>query len=78
MAFESLDILPELAAKKGIKRLVVAVAQDEDVLLAVKKGMEQKLIIPVLIGNKSAIYVSAEKAGLDLSGGRGGRALGLL
>ena len=40
---KSLDRLVEMAAQKGRKKLVVAVAQDEDVLKAVKSAIESRL-----------------------------------
>jgi phosphate butyryltransferase len=55
MVMKSLDMIVELALKKGQKRLVVAVAQDEDVLMAVKSAVEKNMIAPILIGNQKEI-----------------------
>lgn len=56
------------AAKQGqTMRLVVAAAQDEDVLGAVCKAAEEGLIIPILVGDRKAIFEIAEKESLDVS-----------
>jgi phosphate butyryltransferase len=68
MTLTSLEKLVELAVQKGKKKLVVAVAQDEDVLKAVKSAMQHGLITPILIGDKDEIIAAAEKAGLNISG----------
>lgn len=60
--------LYELALKKGPKKLAVAVAQDEDVLEAIKEGYEKGLIYPVLVGDKSAIEEIARKIDFKLEG----------
>ncbi len=58
--------LYELALKKGPKKIAVAVAQDKDVLEAVKAGYEKGLIKPVLLGDKNAIEKIAKNIHLDL------------
>jgi phosphate butyryltransferase len=68
MTFKSLDKLVESAAQKGVKRLVVAVAQDQDVLKAVKSATEHGLVIPILVGDTDEIRSSADKAGIEISG----------
>jgi phosphate butyryltransferase len=68
MVLKSLDRLVTMASERGSKKLVVAVAQDEDVLKAIKSAVESKLIIPVLIGDKDIIQKIARKAGLDIQG----------
>ncbi|GAB6106210.1 bifunctional enoyl-CoA hydratase/phosphate acetyltransferase [Fusibacter bizertensis] len=55
------------AAKKGkTMNLVVAAAQDEDVLSAICKAAEENLVNPILVGDKTEIEKIAEKDGLDL------------
>jgi phosphate butyryltransferase len=68
MTFKSLDKLVESAVQKGRQRLVVAVAQDEDVLKAVKSAKEIGLITPILIGDRDEVRISADKAGLEIAG----------
>jgi len=68
MIFTSLGSFVEIAAKKGKKRIVVAAAQDEDVLRAVKTAMQAGFIVPILIGDQQAIRNSAEVAAFDLTG----------
>ncbi len=68
MNLNSLDRLVKLAAVKGRRKLVVAVAQDEDVLKAVRSAVQGELIIPILIGNKEEIKRAAGDAEFNLSG----------
>lgn len=57
------------SAKQGKKmNLVVAAAQDEDVLFAVCKAAEEGLIQPILVGDEVAIHEMATSQGLDVSG----------
>jgi phosphate butyryltransferase len=67
-SIRSLNTIIDLALNKGKKKLVVAVAQDEDVLKAVKSASEYNLITPILIGDSDKIHSLAKKAGLALSG----------
>ena len=48
------DLVELLTSGKATK-LVVAVAQDKDVLLAVKAASEAGIIIPVLVGDRKEI-----------------------
>jgi phosphate butyryltransferase len=64
MILKDLEQLLEQAETKGRKRLVVAAAQDEDVLLAVKAAIERDLVDPILVGNRDEI-ISILKA-IDL------------
>jgi phosphate butyryltransferase len=68
MIFKSLENIVEFAVQKGEKKLAVAVAQDEDVLKAVKSAIQRHLIIPTLLGDKDEIHRSADKVGLEMSG----------
>jgi phosphate butyryltransferase len=58
--------LIQLAKTKGQKRCVVVKAEDDAVLEGIRLAMEQKLITPVLIGDKKAIAAAAGKVGLNL------------
>lgn len=68
MVLASLDRFIELARQKGIKKLVIAVAQDEDVLKATGLARTNGLITPVLVGNEAAIRLASEKAGFAMEG----------
>jgi phosphate butyryltransferase len=67
MMLKSLETLVDLARKKGTKKLVVAVAEDDDVLSAVGKAYKKGIIEPLLIGNKNHIKQAAKTAGFDIS-----------
>jgi len=67
MILTSLGQLTNMATAKGCKNLVVAVAQDEEVLLAVNKAREEGLIFPVLIGNRREIEKAADHSHMNLS-----------
>ncbi|EGO65128.1 phosphate acyltransferase [Acetonema longum] len=57
----------ELLAKaklRGKKRIAVAVAQDKDVLEAIKAAQDQGIIAPVLVGNASLIVSLIQSLGL--------------
>jgi phosphate butyryltransferase len=62
-----LEELVEMAAQKGRRKLIVAVAQDKDVLLAVKAASSAGIIEPLLVGNPDEIKEAAGEAGLDIS-----------
>jgi phosphate butyryltransferase len=68
MTLKSLHDFVDLASGKDRRRLVVAVAQDEDVLAAVKAASDAGMIEPILVGDQLEIRKSAELAGLDISG----------
>ncbi len=68
MALASLDRFVELAGHKGIKKLVIAVAQDEDVLTAAGIARNNGLITPVLVGNEAIIREISDKVGFTLDG----------
>jgi len=68
MTLKTLDKLVDLAHEKGIKKLVVAVAEDNDVLAAVSMARDKGIIDPLLIGDMDQIREAAKTAGFDLSG----------
>ncbi|MDK2866849.1 MAG: phosphate butyryltransferase [Clostridiales bacterium] len=67
MVFKNFD---ELIAKvqnlDTVKRVVVAAAQDEHTLEAVFKAVGDKLVTPVLVGNREKIGAILEKLGVAL------------
>lgn len=64
---KNINELFEAAKKQNTMKLVVAAAQDEDVLLAVVKAAEESIVEPVLVGDEVQIKAIAEKNNLDLS-----------
>jgi phosphate butyryltransferase len=56
-----------IARQKGKKRIVIAAAEDEPVLKAIKTGIESELIIPILVGNSLKINEISNNIGLSLS-----------
>ncbi len=59
--------LVELAKIKGPKIMAVAVAEDREVLLSVKKALDEKIAKPILVGNKEKIEELGREIGLDFS-----------
>lgn len=59
--------LLELAKKKGPKILAVAVAQDHEVLMAVKMAVDSNIIIPILVGDSEKIKAICDSISLDYS-----------
>ncbi len=57
-----------LAKDKGKKIISVAVAEDEEVLLAVKSAVKEELIVPILVGNRDKIIKIADDIRLNLDG----------
>ncbi|MGO1371478.1 MAG: phosphate butyryltransferase [Senegalia sp. (in: firmicutes)] len=60
------DIL-DLAKKKGPRTLSVAVAQDKEVLQAVKKAKEEEIANSILVGDKDEIENIAKTIDMDLN-----------
>ncbi len=60
------DVL-ELAKNRGPKTISVAVAQDIEVLLAVKKANDLKIADAILVGDKEKIVEIAEEINLDIN-----------
>lgn len=59
-----------LSKKRGPKTLAVAVAQDKDVLLAIKNAKEEGIVDPILLGDKEKILNIAEEIDFKLDGVR--------
>lgn len=64
---KSLKDLLELAKTRGIKKVSVAVAQDTDVLSAIKNAVEMKIADPILVGDKTKIEAIAKDLNFDLT-----------
>lgn len=64
---KSFNDLLQLAKERGPKKVAVAVAQDKDVLTAVKDAYEEGIAIPILVGVEKDIRAIAEEIGFDLS-----------
>lgn len=60
------DIIKK-AQEKGPITVAVAVAQDEDVLKAVKNAFELGIVHPILVGDKKEIEKIGEKSNIDVS-----------
>ncbi|MFA7412582.1 MAG: phosphate butyryltransferase, partial [Tissierellaceae bacterium] len=64
---KSFEELLELARSRGPKRISVAVAQDRDVLSALKRTTELGISEPILVGDRNEILAIAEDIGFDIS-----------
>ncbi|MCF6461524.1 phosphate butyryltransferase [Clostridium sp. Cult3] len=64
---KSFSELLALAEKRGPKKISVAVAQDRDVLGAIKVCKDLNIINPILVGDKSKIQQISEKIDFELS-----------
>lgn len=65
---KNLNDLLEAAKNQKTMRLVVAAAQDDDVLIAVCKAAEEGIIKPILVGDIAEVNKIAADNKLDLSG----------
>ncbi len=65
MAKSFKDLL-ELAKEKGPKKIAVAVAEDEDVLKAIKVAVEFGIVEPILVGDKEKIQDIAKNINFSL------------
>ncbi len=63
---QKLEELIKLAQGKG-KKIVVAGANDEHVLEAVKEGVINNIVEPILVGSKKEIEVKANNISFDIS-----------
>jgi len=63
---KNLEALLNQAKEQETMKLVVAAAQDEDVLLAVAKAYEEGVVEPILVGEAEAIEAIIEKHQLGL------------
>lgn len=60
------DELLKMAKTTVPKKIAIAAAQDEDVLMAVKSAYLEKICIPILIGNKEKINELSQKINFNL------------
>jgi phosphate butyryltransferase len=63
---KNFDELIKLAKAKAPKKLIVAAAEDEVVLEAVKLGVDDGLIEPILVGDEGKIRAIAKQLGFDV------------
>ncbi|MDR1045768.1 MAG: phosphate butyryltransferase [Candidatus Adiutrix sp.] len=61
--YKTFEELIAAAQKRGPKKVAVAVAQDPEILAAMKHARDLGLAVPVLVGEASAVHPLAEKAG---------------
>lgn len=64
---KNLNELLSSAKEQVTMKLVVAAAQDEDVLLAVAKAAEESIVSPILVGDQQKIEAIASEHNLDLT-----------
>lgn len=64
---EIIKYAQEYADTKGPKKIAVAFAQDEDVLLALKAAVNEKICIPILVGDKEKIIEISKEINFDLN-----------
>ena len=65
MAKSFKDLL-ELAKKRGPKKVSVAMAEDHEVLSAIKHATEMGIVTPILVGDKEKIIEIAQEINFDL------------
>ena len=70
MSIKKLDELVKIATSRGVKKIVVAAAEDEHVLHAVSQAKEAGIVIPILVGNTEKINEIAKRDAVDISGVR--------
>ena len=63
-----LSELTEKAKNKPKRRIAVAAAEDEPVLKSIKAAMQDGIVTPILVGNKSEIEKVAQSIHFDLNG----------
>jgi phosphate butyryltransferase len=67
MELKKLDDLIKIAGQKGKKKLVVAAAEDQHVLEAVRDAVNLGIVEPVLVGDQVKIKEIAKKINFDIS-----------
>ncbi|MDX2414674.1 MAG: phosphate acyltransferase, partial [Bacteroidales bacterium] len=68
MDLQTLADLMKLIKDKPVKRLVLAAAQDSQALGAVLSAGKDRIVEPILIGDKNEIIAVAEKNKFDIKG----------
>jgi len=64
---EIIEYARERAGAEGPKKIAVAVAQDEDVLKAVKEAVNENICVPVLVGDREKITDICGEIQFDIS-----------
>lgn len=59
--------LVDIACHKGRKKMVVAAAEDADLMVALYKAERTGIVTPILVGNRSKIRTIAAHTDIDLS-----------
>ncbi len=67
MELKSLEVFFDIAKQKTKKKLVIAAAEDEPVIAAVKKATEIGLVEPIFVGNKEKVQSISTQIGFDIS-----------
>lgn len=67
MELKNLNVFLEIAKNKPKKRIVVAAAEDEHVLGAIKDAVAENIVEPILVGNLEKIQNISNEIGFDLS-----------
>ena len=65
---ESFADIDRIASEKGPKTLAVLAPEDEEFMLAIKRGSREGIVRPVLIGNREKMAAVAGKVGFDITG----------
>ncbi len=68
MELKSLDSFIEIARSKPRRKIAVAAAEDEPVLLAVTNARKEGIVDPILVGDPTGIKSIADRLGIDISG----------
>ncbi len=68
MILKSLDDVLNIAKSKPARKIVVAAAEDEHALAAVRDALSHGIISPVFTGNTEKIRKIADEIGLDIKG----------
>lgn len=67
MELKSLNTFIEIAKQKPMKSIAVAAAEDEPVLLAIRDALNERIISPILIGDKTKIKSISDEINFDIS-----------
>ncbi|HPV16854.1 MAG: bifunctional enoyl-CoA hydratase/phosphate acetyltransferase [Bacteroidales bacterium] len=68
MVLRSLSDLKGIVAGKPVRKLVLAVAQDQNCLSAVLRAWKDGIIEPIFIGDRDGIHTICSEFGYDISG----------
>ena len=67
MELKSLNSFIEIAKQKPMKKIAVAAAEDEPVLIAIKDAFKEGIIEPVLVGHREKIRQIADSIQFDIN-----------